>query len=67
MLASVATAFAKGDTVTAANAQPKYVRDTVTWNKATRPRVTERVTRLACCCQLWQPHNLVMFDVELRV
>ena len=33
MLASVATAFANGETVTAANAQPKYVRDTVTWKK----------------------------------
>ena len=33
MLAWVATAFASGDTVTAANAQPKYVRDTVTWKK----------------------------------
>lgn len=33
MLASVATAFAHGETVTAANAQPKYVRDTVTWKK----------------------------------
>ena len=33
MLASVASAFEKGDTVSAANAQPKYVRDTVTWKK----------------------------------
>jgi hypothetical protein len=33
--------------------------------KATRPRVTERVTRLARLSVM--AHNLVMFDVELRV
>lgn len=33
MMATVQEAFDKGDTVDAANAQPKYVRDTVTWKK----------------------------------
>ncbi|WP_404343996.1 tRNA (adenosine(37)-N6)-threonylcarbamoyltransferase complex dimerization subunit type 1 TsaB [Pseudoalteromonas mariniglutinosa] len=33
MLASVASAFSQGETVDAAAAQPKYVRDTVTWKK----------------------------------
>jgi tRNA threonylcarbamoyladenosine biosynthesis protein TsaB len=33
MLSHVDTAFLKGEVVKASDAQPKYVRDTVTWKK----------------------------------